>query len=71
MTHLQISIDGKNFHLPQGKRIRVSKNNIVRYEVVGGPKDLLESIDPPSHVMIFYGGDNGRVRCMVVADRAP
>jgi hypothetical protein len=69
-AELQVAIDGKKVILPKGNRVRVSKNNNVRYEVTDGPNDTLESADPPSHLMIFYGDDSGNIRCMVVADYA-
>ncbi len=67
---VELTVDGKKVRLPRGQRVRLSKNKTLKYEVTGGPKDLLESIDDPSHVMVFYGDDNGKVRCMVVADYA-
>jgi len=68
---LEVNVDGKKVRLPQGKRVRLSKNKTLTYEVTGGPKDVLESVADPSHVMIFFGDDRGKVRCMVVADHAP
>jgi hypothetical protein len=70
-AQLEVSVDGRKVSLPRGQRVRLSKKNSMEYKVSGGPGDLVESIDPPSHVLVFYGDDAGNVRCLVVADRSP
>jgi hypothetical protein len=69
---LELTVDGRKVKLPRGERVRLSsKSKTLSYELPGGPKDVLESMDDPSHVMVFYGDDKGATRCMVVADFAP
>jgi len=70
-AELELTVDGRVVRLPRGQRVRLSRDKKLRYEVAGGPKDVLESVNDPSHVMIFYGDDKGKIKCMVVADRAP
>lgn len=67
---LGVVIDGKQVQLPRGQRVRVSRKKNLKFEIPGGPKDVLESLDDPSHVMIFFDDDAGKIRYMVVADYA-
>jgi hypothetical protein len=65
---LELTVDGKKLRLPRGQRVRLTKNKLLKYEVTGGPQDLLESVEDPSHIVVFYGDDAGKIKCMVVAD---
>ncbi len=69
-AQLEVTVDGKKIRLPRGQRVRLTTKNNVKYEILGGPSDLLESIDPPSHLMVFVGDDAGKVQCLVLADYA-
>jgi hypothetical protein len=69
-SQLEVLVDSKKVRLPRGQRVRLSSKNTMKYEISGGPADLLESQDPPSHLLVFVGDDNGKVQCLVLADYA-
>jgi hypothetical protein len=69
-AELEVEVDGKQRRLPRGQRVRLGTSKILEYSLPGGPKDKLESMDPPSHVLVFFAGDDQKVRCLVVADYA-
>jgi hypothetical protein len=65
---LTVTANGKNLQLPRSKRVRLSTEKRVEFKVEGGPSDVLESMDDPSFLVLFYTGSDGKTGFSVVPD---
>jgi hypothetical protein len=67
-SSLSVTANGKNIQLPRSKRVRLSSEKRVEFKVEGGPSDVLESMDDPSFLVLFYTGADGKTGFSVVPD---
>ena len=65
---LVVTANGKKFRLPKGERVRIGTERTVKFSVEGGPSDTLESMEDPSHLVLFYTGSGNKIEFSVVAD---
>jgi hypothetical protein len=65
---LVVSANGKKIRLPKGDRVRIGTEKKVQFSVEGGPSDVLESMDDPSYLVLFYSGPEGKIGFSVVPD---
>lgn len=67
-SNLVVNANGKKFQLPKGKRVRIGSAKTVKFSVEGGPSDVLESMDDPSYLVLFFSEPNGKIGFSVVPD---
>lgn len=65
---LTITANGKKMRLPKGERVRIGSEKNVKFSVDGGPSDVLESMDDPSHLVLFFSEPTGKIGFSVVPD---
>lgn len=65
---LLVNANGKKFQLPRGERVRIGTEKIVKFTVDAGPSDVLESMEDPSYLVLFFSEPNGKVGFSVVPD---
>jgi hypothetical protein len=67
-SSLSVTANGKKFLLPRSQRVRLGPDKRMEFKVDGGPSDVLESADDPSHLVIFYTDAAGKIGFSVVPD---
>lgn len=67
-SSLSVTANGKKFRLPRSQRVRLGPDKRMEFKVEGGPSDVLESMDDPSHLVIFYTDTTGKTAFSVVPD---
>jgi hypothetical protein len=65
---LTLTANGKKIRLPKGERMRIGTEKTVKFSVEGGPADILESMEDPSHLVLFYSKPSGKLGFSVVPD---
>ncbi len=65
---LTITANGKKLRLPKGERVRIGTEKTVKFSIEGGPSDVLESMDDPSYLVLFFSEPAGTVGFSVVPD---
>ena len=65
---LVVTANGKQIRLPKGERVRIGTEKTMNFSVKDGPSDTLESMEDPSHLILFYTGTDNKIGFSVVAD---